>query len=51
MAAPSPSLSLDTVFDPHTGMAVRVGPSMVRVTAPNRGPDGTSVQRATIQLR
>jgi glyoxylase-like metal-dependent hydrolase (beta-lactamase superfamily II) len=38
MAAPAPSLNLDTVFDPHTGMAVRVGPGIVRVTAPNRGP-------------
>jgi glyoxylase-like metal-dependent hydrolase (beta-lactamase superfamily II) len=38
MAAPSPSLSLDTGFDPLTGMAVRAGPGVVRVTAPNRGP-------------
>ncbi len=38
MAAAPPPLSFDTSFDAQTGLPVRVGPRIVRVTAPNSGP-------------
>jgi len=38
MAEGAASLSFDTDFDPRTGEAVDVAPSIVRVTAPNGGP-------------
>ncbi len=38
MVAPSPPIAFDTDFDPETGRAVPVAPSVVRVTAPNAGP-------------
>lgn len=38
MAAPSPSLSFDTEFDPKTDAPVEVAPGVARITAPNAGP-------------
>ncbi len=35
MASPAPALIFDTAFDPQTGEAVPVVPSLARVTAPN----------------
>lgn len=38
MAAPTPTLRFDTVFDPETDRSVAVAPGLVRITAANAGP-------------
>jgi glyoxylase-like metal-dependent hydrolase (beta-lactamase superfamily II) len=38
MVAPNPPIAFDTDFAPETGRAVKVAPSVVRITAPNAGP-------------